>query len=187
MDVHIWGTVVCPAFSYNQPHTCGVTNLAANHDLITPKNNVFTRQYQRVSISAFNAVYIRSHTNANLIKGQTELFTSLVAQLALLMQRVPRCMNVSWPPLLPASLCSDSVFPPSSLRKLKLHCQLHSLTLCYRHQQPGGEGGRRQLFCLDDSIIPFSGISISIIILIIAFDPKITKQVWNWWQSACQT
>lgn len=72
VDVHIWGTVVCPAFSYKQPHTCGVTNLAANHDLITPKRMFSTRQYQRVTISAFNAVYIRSHTNANLIKGQTE-------------------------------------------------------------------------------------------------------------------
>lgn len=74
---------------------------------------------------------------------------------------------------------------PSSQRKLKkLCCQLHSLTLCYRHHQPlvvaaaaaaavvGGRQHTRQLFCLDDSIISFSGISISIIILIIAFDPR---------------
>lgn len=51
VDVHIWGTVVCPAFSYNQPHTSGVTNLAANHDLIIPKIMFSTRQYQRVTIS----------------------------------------------------------------------------------------------------------------------------------------
>lgn len=96
---------------------------------------------------------------------------------------------------------------PSSPRKLKLHRQLHSLTLCCRHHQPLVElGGReevlyggggvvverkqhiRQLFCLDDSIISFSGIRISIIILIIAFEltlQKITRQVWNWWLWTC--
>lgn len=124
----------------------------------------------------FNAISIRSQTETNLIKRTNRaiksplLFTSLLAQFALLMQRVPRCMNVSWPPC--CLLHSAQVLPFSpSPRNLKIHCQLHSLTLCYNHHhQPLKE---KQLFCLDDSIFPFGGISI--IILITAFDPNNTE------------
>lgn len=89
------------------------------------------------------------------------------------MQRVPRCMNVSWPPccLLPSAQTQPSLLlpeeAPTPLPIALTYTELPSSSAI------SGEGVHiRQLFCLDDSIIPFSGISISIIILIIAFDPK---------------
>lgn len=77
--------------------------------------------------------------------------------------------------LLPASLCSDSVFlpPPRGNSNCTVNCtRLHCATVVIACHSRGEGQHIRQLFCLEDSIIPFSGISSSIIILIIAFDPQ---------------
>lgn len=75
--------------------------------------------------------------------------------------------------LLPASLCSDSVFLPPPWGSSNSTIVLTHTLLPSSSTISGGERQRiRQLFCLEDSILPFSGISSSIIILIIAFDPK---------------
>lgn len=94
------------------------------------------------------------------------------------MQRLPRCMNVSWPPccLLPsAQIQSLSLLPEEAQTPLSIALTYTHTLLPSSSAISGGGGGRqhiRQLFCLEDSFIPFSGISSSIIILIIAFDPK---------------
>lgn len=98
------------------------------------------------------------------------------------MLRVPRCMNVSWPPccLLPSAQIQPFSLLPEEAQKTLLSIALSYTLLPSSSAISGGSGGgggggrqhTRQLFCLDDSIIPFSGISISIIILIIAFDPR---------------
>lgn len=118
-------------------------------------------------VNGFNATHIRCQTKANLLKWQTEPFKVSSPLLYYRLSLFCLCKDSpgAWMfhghpaacfPLLRFSLCL------SSPRKLKLHncTHSHSATII------------RQLFCLEDSIIPFSGISSSIIILIIAFDPK---------------
>lgn len=121
----------------------------------------------------------KRQTPANLIKGQTEPLKVLCSLLHYWLSLLSLCKESpgAWmfhghpAACFPLLRFSHSLPSP---RKLQLRCQLHSLTLCYRHHQPLAAERRhiRQLFCLDDSIIPFSGISITIIILIIVFDPK---------------
>lgn len=79
-------------------------------------------------------------------------------------------MNVSWPP------CSAQIQPFSRLPEEAqplLSAALACTLLLSSSAISGGETRHiRQLFCFDDSIILFSGISIGIIVLIPAFDPK---------------
>lgn len=79
-------------------------------------------------------------------------------------------MNVSWPPcsawIQPFSRLPEEAQPPLSAA---LACTL----LLSSSAISGGETRHmRQLFCIDDSIIPFSGISTGIIVLITVFDQK---------------
>lgn len=75
--------------------------------------------------------------------------------------------------LTPLRLSRSSTFPEEAPAPLSIALTCTRLPSSSAISRRRGGGERiRQLFCFDDSIIPFSGISISIIILIIAFDTK---------------
>lgn len=102
------------------------------------------------AIRLFNAIHIRNQTKDNLIKRTNRaiksllLFTSLLAQLALLMQRVPRCMNVSWPPccLLPfAQIQPFSLLPEEARTPLSIALTYTLLPSSSAISWGGGVGG----------------------------------------------
>lgn len=94
---------------------------------------------RKLYYNVFNAVSEQLlhvvHSNQlllNLIESLRAALPSLWAQLALLVLRVPRCMNVSWPPrccptarLFPSS--PGSAWAPLLSKETLFHCQLHSL------------------------------------------------------------